>query len=55
MDTACRNLELPFIHHHSLRHYFATCAIESGVAVMPNRVNVTTRNGGSYYKIFRAT
>lgn len=33
MDTACRNLELPFIHHHSLRHYFATCAIESGVAV----------------------
>ena len=33
MDTACRKLKLPFIHHHSLRHYFATCAIESDVEV----------------------
>jgi integrase len=31
METACRNLELPNFHHHSLRHYFASCAIESGV------------------------
>lgn len=33
MDTACRKLGLPGFHHHSLRHYFATCAIESGVDI----------------------
>ena len=31
--TACRKLGLANFHHHSLRHYFATCAIESGVDV----------------------
>lgn len=31
--TACRRLALPHFHHHSLRHYFATCAIESGVDI----------------------
>ena len=31
--TACRKLDFPNFHHHSLRHYFATCAIESGVDV----------------------
>lgn len=33
LETACRNLRLPHFHHHSLRHYFATCAIESGVDI----------------------
>ncbi|MGH7951053.1 MAG: tyrosine-type recombinase/integrase [Limisphaerales bacterium] len=30
METACRKLGLPNFHHHSLRHYFASCAVESG-------------------------
>ncbi|MGA9450973.1 MAG: tyrosine-type recombinase/integrase [Verrucomicrobiia bacterium] len=33
METACRSLGLSKFHHHSLRHYFATCAIESGVDI----------------------
>ena len=33
LATACRGLKLPHFHHHSLRHYFATCAIESGVDI----------------------
>ena len=33
LETACRNLELPKFHHHSLRHYFTTCAVESGVDI----------------------
>jgi integrase len=33
METACRKLGLSSFHHHSLRHYFATCAIESGVQI----------------------
>ena len=33
METTCRKLGLPHFHHHSLRHYFATCAIESGVDI----------------------
>ncbi|HEX5400467.1 MAG TPA: tyrosine-type recombinase/integrase [Verrucomicrobiae bacterium] len=33
LETACRNLGLPKFHHHSLRHFFATCAIESGVDI----------------------
>ena len=37
METACRNLGLPNFHHHSLRHYFATCAIESGVDIPDRR------------------
>lgn len=31
--TACRKLGLPNFHHHSMRHFFATCAIESGVDI----------------------
>lgn len=33
LQTACRKLGLPPVHHHALRHYFTTCAIESNVAV----------------------
>lgn len=33
LETASRKLRLPRFLHHSLRHYFATCAIESGVDV----------------------
>jgi integrase len=33
LETACRKLGLPNFHHHSLRHYFATCAIESSVDI----------------------
>ena len=33
LETACRRLELPKFHHHSLRHYFTTCAVESGVDI----------------------
>jgi len=33
MQTACKNLGLPNFHHHSLRHYFATCAVESGAQI----------------------
>jgi integrase len=33
LETACRKLGLPKFHHHSLRHYFATCAIESGIDI----------------------
>lgn len=33
IETACHNLGLSSFHHHSLRHYFATCAIESGVDI----------------------
>ena len=33
LETACRNLKLPKFHHHSLRHYFTTCAVESGVDI----------------------
>jgi len=33
LETTCRKLGLPKFHHHSLRHYFATCAIESGVDI----------------------
>ena len=33
LQTACRKLAVPPVHHHALRHYFATCAIESGVAI----------------------
>ncbi len=33
LETACRNLGFPVFNHHAMRHYFATCAIESGVDV----------------------
>ncbi len=33
LQTACRKLAVPPVHHHSFRHYFATCAIESGVDI----------------------
>jgi integrase len=33
LETACRNLRLPSFHHHSLRHFFATRCIESGVDI----------------------
>jgi integrase len=33
LETACRKLGLPKFHHHSLRHYFTTCAVESGVDI----------------------
>ena len=33
LKTACRKLGLPVFGHHALRHFFATCAIESGVDV----------------------
>ena len=33
LETACRKLELPVFYHHAMRHFFATCAIESGVDV----------------------
>jgi len=33
LGTACRHLGLPKFHHHSLRHYFTTCAVESGVDI----------------------
>jgi integrase len=33
LETACNNLELPNFHHHSLRHYFASCAVESGADI----------------------
>ncbi len=33
LETACLKLELPNFHHHSLRHYFASCAVESGADI----------------------
>ena len=33
LETTCRKLKFPHFHHHSLRHYFATCAVESGVDI----------------------
>jgi integrase len=33
LETSCRRLEFPKFHHHSLRHYFTTCAVESGVDI----------------------
>ena len=33
LETACRKLGLPVFYHHAMRHFFATCAIESGVDV----------------------
>ncbi len=33
LQTACRKLAVPAVHHHALRHYFATCAIQSGVDI----------------------
>lgn len=33
LETACRRLKLQKFHHHSLRHYFTTCAVESGVDI----------------------
>lgn len=31
IDTACRKAELPHYSHHTLRHYFASNAIEAGI------------------------
>ncbi len=31
--TACRKLGLANFTHHAMRHFFATCAIESGVDI----------------------
>ncbi len=33
MQTACRKLGFPNFHHHSLRHFFGTCAVESGAQI----------------------
>ena len=33
LETACEDLGFPNFHHHSLRHFFATCGIESGVEI----------------------
>ena len=33
LDTVCRKLGFPHWHNHSLRHYFTTCAVESGVDI----------------------
>ena len=33
LETTCRKLKFPHFHHHSLRHYFTTCAVESGVDI----------------------
>lgn len=33
LDRACREVGVPRITHHTLRHYFATVAIESGVDI----------------------
>ncbi|MGH7952913.1 MAG: tyrosine-type recombinase/integrase [Limisphaerales bacterium] len=33
LETASRKLALPNFHHHSLRHYFASCAVESGADI----------------------
>ncbi len=33
LKTACRKLCSPNFTHHSMRHFFATCAIESGVDI----------------------
>lgn len=31
MNTACERAKLPHFHHHALRHYFVSNAIEAGV------------------------
>ena len=31
LDTACKNAKLPHFHHHSLRHFFCSNAIEAGI------------------------
>ena len=36
LTNACRRLNCPHIHHHSLRHFFATNCLES--AIPPNVV-----------------
>jgi len=33
LETACRKLGYPTFYHHAMRHYFATCCIESGVDI----------------------
>jgi integrase/recombinase XerC len=33
LATACRKLKFPNFHHHSLRHFFTSCAVESGVDI----------------------
>ena len=33
LETACRKLGLPVFYNHAMLHFFATCAIESGVDV----------------------
>ena len=33
LGTTCRRLELPKFHHHSLRHFFTTRAVEGGVDI----------------------
>jgi integrase len=33
LETACRKLGFPRFTHHSTRHFFCTCAIESGVDI----------------------
>jgi integrase len=33
LETTCRRLKLPKFHHHSLRHYFTTRAVEGGVDI----------------------
>ncbi len=47
LATACQNLKLPGFHHHSMRHYFATCAIESGVDVPTVARWLGHRDGGA--------
>lgn len=47
METACRKLKLANVHHHSLRHYFATCAIESKVDVPTVARWLGHRDGGA--------
>ena len=47
METACRALALPCFHHHSLRHFFATCSIESGVDILTVATWLGHKDGGA--------
>ena len=47
LETACRKLELPHLHHHSLRHYFTTKAMETGIPVSTVAQWLGHKDGGA--------
>jgi integrase len=46
LATACKKLGIPKIHHHALRHFFATRAVESGGSLPAVAKLVGHKDGG---------